>query len=370
MLYGLAVVLVGVVQWSLFRHETNDGLARPTTRHRLGADQHKQPTQPSTRFLIFRPPFEAAQGVGNIMQGLLAAHALGFEFDRVVCVSHEWEDFLGAFDMLDPLCASLTLPEDPMEKHKHTLWLLSFGKLPVNECRLKQRLGGTEPFLYIVANTYPRWPRELATKVTFENHYRLRADLQKVLPWKAPPSTVVHLRQPDDPAVDPRAGLEPETLKALGDKLPSLTFLVTNQVSYYQYFESNFGWSHPPWTGVRHSAKPKLSWGATKNRKEELLELWSDWWTLYKAKQVYHTHSDFSLSAINWSGKDDNSYSIQGVSSEGDLSLEQRATAQTKILPLIQRAELKNCHIHPSGLDGISYAMDLDVEYHDDLLDD
>ena len=79
MLYGLAVVLVGVVQWSLFRHETNDGLARPTTRHRLGADQHKQPTQPSTRFLIFRPPFEAAQGVGNIMQGLLAAHALGFE---------------------------------------------------------------------------------------------------------------------------------------------------------------------------------------------------------------------------------------------------------------------------------------------------
>jgi hypothetical protein len=30
------------------------------------------------------------------------------------------------------------------------------------------------------------------------------------------------------------------------------------------------------------------------------MQLWSDWYTVLMAKQVVHTHSDFSISAIHW----------------------------------------------------------------------
>jgi len=28
--------------------------------------------------------------------------------------------------------------------------------------------------------------------------------------------------------------------------------------------------------------------------------MWADWYTILTAKMVYHTHSDFSISAIHW----------------------------------------------------------------------
>jgi hypothetical protein len=141
---------------------------------------------------------------------------------------------------------------------------------------------------------------------------------------------------------------------------------------------------------VRHSANAKLSWGSSYNNNNnnnnakmvssnqqqqphQRLEMWSDWWTLYHADRIFHTHSDFSLSAVHWSGIKE-SFSIRGVNPHtGELRFEEEAarkpsTRRMIILPLSQRTELQlqNCHLAPSGLDGIGYTMDLDDEYHDD----
>jgi hypothetical protein len=356
-------------------------------------------TSNSTRYLIFRPPSEAAQGIGNLMNGLLATHALGNEFHRVVCVSPEWQDFFVGFFVLNPNCAAAAAAAH--RTTRNSLWLINFGKLPVNECQLRQRLTGNEAVLYLVANTYPQWPTSTIDDTTesseshsknvlvlpdLQTYYRPRPELLEILPWtKVPPSTVVHLRQPDDPNLDPRDGLDRDTLQALGQTLPSSssTFLVTNQVSFYDYFETTFGWSHPPWNGVHHSAKDEVKWGrqdgtllSLVSKQQQLLELWSDWWTLYRADRVYHTHSDFSLSAVHWSGKKE-SYIIRGVDGEGKLRLEvalwkrnDDSSSSTTVLPFGQRSELQHCDLHPSGLDGLGYVLDLDDEYHDDLVDD
>jgi hypothetical protein len=334
------------------------------------------------RFLIFRPPLEAAQGIGNLMNGLLATHLLGMEFNRVVCVSPEWHDFFVAFDVLDPKCANI-----PSRTLQTSLWLVNFGKLPVNECHLRDKLASKrDPVLYLVANTYPsRWPTTGVPLLKLESYYTPRVRLLKSLPWKSsPPSTVVHLRQPDDPGLDPREGLDTATLQALGSFLssrPSTPFLVTNQVDFYDYFQFHFGWYHPSWQGVQHSANAKVEWGdhgggggqqKSNQHEQQILELWSDWWTLYQAEAVYHTHSDFSLSAVHWSsGNTKESYTIRGIDSLGALRLEadQQRPLQP-ILPLSQRTEVQHCQLYPSGLDGLGYVMDLDDEYHDDLQDD
>jgi hypothetical protein len=341
----------------------------------------------TTRFLIYRPPFEASQGVGNLMQGLLAAHFLGDEFDRVVCVDKEWTDFLLAFDILTPECIISRRDDNNVDPptNSHALWVLNFGRLPVNECRLRDRLKSLEPTVVLVANTYPEWPSDsenavVANNTYFQQFYKPRRELLTILPWKVPPPVVVHLRQPDDVQLDPRKGLDADTLRALGTTLPDTTFLVTNQVDYYGYFQTNFGWSHPSWHGVSHSAKADVKWDVSSSssskmmRNQNILELWSDWWTLYSAQRVYHTHSDFSESAVHWSGA--KSHAIQGVDGQGQLLLEKEGEepssgiSTSRILPLSERANPKHCDLQPSGLDGLGYVFDLDDEYHDDLQDD
>ena len=344
------------------------------------------------RYLIFQPPLQAAQGIGNMLNGLLAAHYLGEEFDRHVCVSKEWEDFHRAFVAVEHSSCALLLDEASGDtvstRHsaysedtimirrrspRNTIWLLNFSKRPVNECKLRDRLASnSEPILYLVANAYPRWPlqAESVFKKSFDDLYRPRTALLDVLPWKTaahcdgrfrtescsndnvdgtrersklakPPLSVVHLRQSDGSG-DARQGLDPETLRSLGELLPSSTYLVTNQVDYYHYFESHFGWNHPNWTVVRHSALPNVVWRApkdtslpfrrhhtrlphpsTKNFTETVnasafltqksqdqphpsLHMWSDWYTIFRAKRVFHTHSDFSLSAAHWKYKGPN----------------------------------------------------------------
>jgi hypothetical protein len=130
-------------------------------------------------------------------------------------------------------------------------------------------------------------------------------------------------------------------------------FLVTNQVGWYERFSQ---WSHPPWSLVHHSAQPKLVWGGpqrrddgrsqqrylkgsnisstsaaqlhqqlgspaaasaappTREEKEKVasLQMWSDWYTLLNAQRIYHTHSDFSLSAARWN-QNIVSWTIRGV---------------------------------------------------------
>jgi hypothetical protein len=128
---------------------------------------------------------------------------------------------------------------------------------------------------------------------------------------------VVHLREPDGPS-DYREGLDEESLKVLGETLPAETYLVTNRVAWYDYFESNFRWRHPGWNSVRHSALQYLSWGRRSDQEQPgnktaspSLQMWADWYVLVTAEKVYHTRSDFSISAIHWMNID--SLSLQGV---------------------------------------------------------
>jgi hypothetical protein len=362
----------------------------------------------SSRFLIFRPPLEAAQGVGNLMNGLLAAHLLGKEFGRIVCVSKDWQAFYSAFESVIPECRDTTL--SPRRTSQNTIWLLNFAKNPINECDLQQRLQGSEePVIYFVANTYPgEWPsnyiNSINTTTSMEDFYHLKEDLINILPWSEAPSTVVHLRQADNEQNDHRAGLDSATLAALGATLPSggEIFLVTNQVDFYGYFETNFGWSHPPWTGIRHSAISTVQWTAgvkqeqhpsaprkvdtttTTNYRDQRLQLWADWWTIYKARTVYHTHSDFSASASRWSrhcGRTANSssYEIGGLDEWAVLIFKQDHGSNNNtqnndavVLPFSEKSHalLMHCDMAPSKSNGLGYVLDLDDEIHDDLVDD
>lgn len=335
-------------------------------------DTRQEKISRNSRFLIFQPPFEAAQGVGNLMNGLLAAHYLGIEFERTVCVSKSWKEFHLAFH---DRCPSSLPPRTP----QNTIWLLNFSKHPVNECDLKSRLeDSSEPVMYFIANTYPRWPPTTTTlfQFRFEDYYQPKSNLLKAIPWSQAPSTVVHLRQADTQNGDFRVGMDNETMAALGALLPhNNTYLVSNQVDLFAYFEANFGWSHPPWTGIRHSAIAKVQWNSKQlvptSYSEQMLALWVDWWTLYQADSIYHTHSDFSSSAVRWS-RNLKSYVIGGLDeTTSSLILKPEwESAANDMLPLSQRSEAQLQHCDLPALSSVGAAYDLDDALHDDLTDD
>ncbi len=279
------------------------------------------------KYLMFLP-IEAGQGIGNIMNGLLAAHLFGEEFGRIVCVSTMFTDFHQVFSPLHPQAIRdcPTLPQNnPTEQHRIELYNYYS---PPNECRLRDELASATKVLYMIGNTYPRWPSVPVN--FFVQYYRPKAALIELLPWQDPPHTVVHLRQADS-ALDPRKGLDPLSLQLLGETLPrETTFLVTNRVEWYDYFAKEFGWIHPSWQEVKHSALG-ISWGQRDGvdkppppqlqlqqqytPHQQALQMWCDWYTILMAKRVYHTHSDFSLSAIHWMNIAD-AKTIQGVDSE------------------------------------------------------
>jgi hypothetical protein len=164
----------------------------------------------------------------------------------------------------------------------------------------------------------------------------------------------------------------------LGKTLPFSTFLVTNQVDFNTFFEQ-FEWSHPDWKVVRHSAIDRVVWGSTTSSAvlsyecQKMFQVWSDWYTLLQAERVYHTHSDFSLSAVHWNHQIE-SHSIQGVDGNGSLQLVDAPWRQgsNTVRPLVERTKdaMLHCDLQQSGLGGIGFVLDLDDEYHDDLLDD
>ena len=140
---------------------------------------------------------------------------------------------------------------------------------------------------------------------------------------------MVHLREPDNVVGDARKGLDDVSLTALGELLPKgpNTYLVTNNVAYYTRFEECCQWSHPHWETVKHSAMSK-EWGPNAGRIMQKLnpnevnvqqnrQMWADWYTMLTAQTIYHTHSDFSISAIHWTNKMD-SHNLQGVQKESD----------------------------------------------------
>jgi hypothetical protein len=254
-------------------------------------------------YIIYRH-IHNGQGIGNILNGLLAAHLLGKEFHRTVCVSREYENFHLAFAPVHVSAEECHLVESSsVPTPSNTLSLLNYEKMP-RECDIKHQVSNAESVLYFDGNTYPRWPS--IPDQFFHQHYKPSESLLQVLPWKDPPETVVHLRAADDKR-DARKGLDTETLDALGRELPSDTFLVTNEVDWYDFFDK-YWWNHPSWSKVRHSAL-HVSWGARRasapiNRKQynqrQMLQAWADWFTILSAVNVVHTFSDFSASAVHW----------------------------------------------------------------------
>ena len=256
------------------------------------------------------------------MSGLLGVHLLGHEFNRTVCVHPGFSSFHAAFQApVDSTtrhtCDKLFHCEKPVlgDAPKGSFIRLINFHPPPNECLLQETLASAAyRILWIEANTYPRWTNT-PPGFLFTQYYQPKPELLQILPWKNPPRQVVHLRAPDSTS-DIRKGLDDATLEALGKNLPPETYLVTNKVMWYDWFEQQYGWSHPPWQGVTHSALA-LSWGdrqggniprVVQDKDEETirhLELWADWYTIVRASSLIHTHSDFSSSGVHWMNIED-----------------------------------------------------------------
>jgi len=272
------------------------------------------------KYLIF-VNIRYGQGSGNIIAGLLAAHLLALEYNRIVCVHNDYTEFHAAFEAIHPWavekCPSILKHLPNRFEKERNIQLLNYAPFPPDECELQTKLASDERVLFYEGNTYPRWPR--IPDNFFFTYYQPKLELIAMLSYDQPPETVVHLRAPDGDE-DRRKGLDDVTLNALGRELPHDTYLVTNRVEWYDKFEEEFGWSHPYWNEVFHSALLK-SWGSRDHhigkvkRDKDLqnMQMWADWLTILNAKRVYHTHSDFSVSAIHWQNIE--SKSIRGYNS-------------------------------------------------------
>lgn len=310
-----------------------------------GGALKQSPPKNSTvnRYIVFRP-IGQGQGQGNIVNGLMAAHALADEFDRIVC-SPKYHDFNAAFVPIDPhvIEACKKLPQNDTSSE---IRLINYEHAP-DECELQRRLASDEVIVKIVGNTYPRW-RPVEDKYLIK-HYAPRPELIEFLP-KPMPKTVVHLRQ-GDRGLDRREGLDERSLEALGKALPSDTFLVTNNLTFYDYFSEKYSWRHPDWHAVYHSASKSFMWdkrGEPSEKeaspKNQNLQMWSDWYVMAMAENVWHTHSDFSLSAIHWMGVQ--SKTLMGVDGTGNLKLKDEPWRTDEVmLPLKDRGpnDVKNC---------------------------
>jgi hypothetical protein len=362
----IMVILTMLLYFQYFVYRTQKELDTYLAQHSF-LDQIRISVSPSLtvverghRYLVFKK-IQQGQGIGNIMNGLLAVHMLGLEFNRTVCVANDWKEFHDAFQTLKNAneCAQI----QPQGSLEDSILLLNFVP-PPNECRLQYRLGSKKPILWITSNTYPRW--SVTPPGLWDTHYKPTKKLIQTLPYSIHPSTVVHLRDPDDDTMDHRPGLENITLKTLAETLPNHTFLVTNNILWYNFFES-YGWKNPGWHKVRHSALG-IEWGGqaetsefsledfvdSKNTDEDNFHMWSDWFTILRAKQVYHTHSDFSLSAIHWN--EIASKTIQGIDNiTGKLILTDESWRIDTSMPrLVDRVgdQLKNCDKETDDMGG------------------
>jgi hypothetical protein len=301
------------------------------------------------RFLVFGN-MGMGQGHGNVISGLLAAHLLGLEFNRIVCVSRSYDGFYDAFEPIDKdalqYCPEiLQEANDGQGRTLDIIQIVDFMS-PPNECWLREKMMSNANILYLMGNTYPRWPT--VPNNFFFQYYAAHKRLLDALPYDKNPETVVHLRSPDNEKDDTREGLDEESFQALGDLLPGDTYLVTNRVEWYKRFREEFGWSHSPWDEpITHSALD-LAWGKSgkvaakegarqtskgdahlTGARKQNLRMMADWYTILKASKVYHTRSAFSQSAIHWMNID--SKRINGTES-GRLSFvdeDWRASGET-----------------------------------------
>ncbi|KAL7551678.1 hypothetical protein ACHAWF_014860 [Thalassiosira exigua] len=327
--------------------------------------EENRPPSSSTRYLIFTP-IKSGQGQGNHMAGLLATHLLGDEFDRIVCISHEYSSFLDAFESVHPWaiakCPEI-LGEDSSGKGlrrtgEEYLRLITYETDP-DECVLREKLMSGPDVLYITSNTYPRW--SLVPRNYFFRFYRPKTKLLAALPCCngrddlennhfGTPDIVVHLREGDG-GRDTRKGTDSKSLDSLGNLLPrNTTYLVTNRVEWYDKFSSEYGWRNSGWHSVTHSALKK-TWGVlgkkymgvtgvqTTSKDDQNLQLWADWYTILIAEQVYHTHSDFSISAVHFVGATNSKTIAAGYSEElGQVELSSEYFIKEESPPLVERS--------------------------------
>lgn len=313
----------------------------------------------SKKFIHFSTTM-TGQGAGNFMQGLLAAHLLGLEFNRTVCV--DWPEFWHVFDYSDAALASKAdcdqVIADSTMTARQKLHMWNFANTGVNECHLFDTLASSTSVVLYSGNTYPGWRTDIPSNL-FASYYQPKPILQKSLPTSFF-STVVHLRAPDGKA-DSNRGLDEESLNLLGRKLkgPS-TYLVTNRVDFYQRFSNCCQWTFDKnWAnkGIAHGAL-SIAWGVDgkKQKKpnngkqkngfdpsdtesvEQTVKLWADWYIMLQAKEVYHSNSDFSRSAVHWNA-DCTGYQLHGTTN-GELSLVPAPYDATgkRIPPLSERA--------------------------------
>ena len=232
-----------------------------------------------------------------------------------------------------------------------------------SECQLKDMLSDHDKFqtIWFSGNTYPRWPPKFnlpdSRRDLFHELFQPTDQLLSILPWpqglENPPAVVVHLREPDKQSNDwYRPGLDDTTFDVLASDVfkkkvsgelfrlgkgdseriddPPI-FLVTNSVGWYNRFPN---WNHPKWEKVQHSVNflrqphftvtgaPRKNQNTKTNNNEngesgpaknenksdrlsdakyqQGMQMWSDWYTLLNSKLIYHTHSDFSISAARW----------------------------------------------------------------------
>jgi hypothetical protein len=344
------------------------------------------------------------------MSGLLAAHLMGEEFNRIVCVEKNYVDFHAAFELKDArireLCETL-VDHEPNVPKEDFLQAISFADAP-NECALQERLALDTKVIKFEGNTYPRWPK--VPHRFFLKFYQPRVALLDILPYSKQPDTVVHLRAPDGASdAGSRQGLDNASFVELGRMLPSDTCLVTNQVDWYTFFHEQFNWSHPNWSIVRHSISgivwkannhigknetvmlkdaiakdPSLldnqmiqllqaaniqnitleavealqsdSSVATEPREQGPMQMFADWYTVLMAKHVYHTHSEFSNSAVHWMNIEDSNV-LNGIN-QTTLQLTFRPEAwiadgvspaildRTRNATLPLEMQLRACDIH------------------------
>lgn len=309
-------------------------LSAPRSLRHINNDDSNlsKPSVEDPRYLIFGKDIPKLQGLGNILNGLLAAHLLAYESNRTLCVTPDFVHFHAAFEPRDTtLCPTVYPPPLP----QNTLRMLNYESQPVNECRIKDLLVSGVHAVYYVGNTYPRWPT--VPSQFFLRYYQPTPALLAILPFpsQTPPAVVVHLRKGDDRG-DVRGGLDGDTLRVLGETLSKDTFLITNYVKWYDYYGECCGWRNPGWDGVWHSAVNQFRWGRNQkdgspkdvqgNQKKKMqishqaqfethtdqelidrqnLQMFSDWYTLLLSQTLYHTHSDFSQSALHFMGRTD-----------------------------------------------------------------
>jgi hypothetical protein len=296
----------------------------PLTVTSSGIQSNTNDTLTSDDCYIIYDATIGGQGTGNLISGLLAAHLLGQEFNRIVCVNPQYySSFLNAFESVDPTvlvkCPVVInyINGTSSVEMQHSISIINFAGA-ADECELQNLMSDrTKKVIHLMSNTYPRWPP--IPDYYFLHYYQPTKVLFDILPYISQPEIVVHLREPDEVAIDPRRGLDDSSLTALAELLPKAeTYLVTNNVEYYDRFAKCCNWTNPKWDGIKHSAIERI-WGDTNqvdySQETQDLRMWSDWYTILMAGTVYHTHSDFSVSAIHWMNNT-NSYSIKGYNTD------------------------------------------------------